>query len=162
MQKAVSKTMKNIVEAYGIAARASKLNAQVRFEAFEKVISFCESDDVCSAADTVQRNMLLFWAYNNLAEVKFAEKKYGDALDLWYKSSSLLKESDAKIALGTKMLESADKGAFSIPEKAKRIFLIAGYLQEAYREKGDYESASRLDRLKKTADYLLHSSERKN
>ena len=106
--------------------------------------------------------MLLFWAYDKVAEAKLAEKKYPDALDIWRKASRIPGEPEVKIKLGLKMLDAVDKGRFSIPEKARQIVEITGYLQKAYSEKNDEAGMQRMERLQNTAAYLLGGSKLKH
>ena len=152
----------NIVEAYTMAVKASEAKTETKLQAYDKVIAFCENNQECSLENSTKRNMLLFWAYDQVAEAKLAEKKYPDALDIWRKASRLPGEPEVKIKLGLKMLDAVDKGRFSIPEKARQIVEITGYLQKAYSENNDEAGMQRMERLQNTAAYLLGGSKLKH
>lgn len=152
----------NIVEAYAKASKTAELNPKMRLDAYDEVISFCENDQKCSLENSLKRDMLLFWAYDNVAQSNMDAKRYHEALEVWQKAGKLIRSPQARIDLGTKMLEAADKSHLSIPQKAQKIVEITHYLQEAYHEIGDEPNFERIKRLNDVATYLLGGSKSKH
>ncbi len=153
---------KNIVEAYKLAIQASNLEPELKVEAFDEVVSFCEKNDTCFNDDSVKRKTLLFWAYNKLAKANIDEGQYEKALDIWQKAQNLVYSPYGKIKLGNDMLDAVEKSKMPINDKAKLIVRITALLYEAYNKTGDEENASRMERLQNVASYLLNSSKLKH
>lgn len=148
----------DIVKAYGTASRVSALNPKMQFQEFSKVINFCEGKTSCDWDNSVKRNMLLFWAYNKIAEMKVNEGNYIEALNNWQKGCKLVRNTETRIKIGNKMLELIDKVQLNIPEKAERIIFITHYLYDAYNEIGDVDNAYKMARIKDIATNLTSTT----
>ena len=152
----------NIVEAYSQAARMTALNSDLKEEAFEKVIDFCDSNQQCSLDSSIKRNMLMFWSYSNIATAMVDAGRFEEAFDVLQKAQDLPEDAEDKIDIGFRMLEVLDRCKFSIPQKAVKIVDICHYLQEAYRVLGDQDGLQKMEHLQAAAQYLLNGSKRKN
>ena len=148
----------NIVEAYGLAAKAFDSDPLNKQKIFEDVISFCENDVECKADDSLKRNTLLLWAYDKLAMAKFDASLYAEALAIWQKSYKLALSSKTKINIGNKMLEAVEKANMKMSEKAKNIVKITAFLHKAYSDEKNQEAAERIQRLQNVAAFVLGES----
>lgn len=152
----------NIVEAYAAASKATAYHPEQKEEAFEKVVSFCENNAKCLIENSVKRNVLLLWAYSNIAEAMAETGRYDEALKVLQKAKDLPEENEAKINLGFKMLEIIDRCRFSIPQKAAKITEVCSYMQKAYSDAGDDDGIRKMEHLQAAAEYLLGGSKHKN
>ena len=146
---------KNIVEAYKNAAQEVEKNPKSRGVEYGKVVDFCDNDEACHLENSLKRNMLLFWSYDNMAEDEVGHKQFTRAIELWQKAKDLLKSPEMRVELGQKMLDMVDKSKMSIPEKTKEIAEICRYLQQAYKDLGDMENARKMEHLEKSATNLM-------
>lgn len=152
----------NIVEAYTQASKATMLNPKMKGAAFESVVDFCESDNQCRHEDTVKRNQLLFWSYNNAAISYFDDGNFDEALELWNKAKGLIDDANVKTDIGFKMLEAIERCRFTIPQKAVKIIEICQYLKQAYQQLNDSGGLQKMEHLQAAAEYLLGGSKLKN
>lgn len=153
---------KNIVEAYKRASQEVEKNPESRNAEYTKVVNFCDGNEECHWENSIKRNMLLFWSYDNMAEDEVEHKHYRQALEIWKKAKNLPKSAMVRAEVGQKMLDAVDKGNMSIPEKTDEIVEICRYLQRAYQDLGDEENAEKMARLEKAAGNLMKSTKGKN
>ena len=152
----------NIVEAYAAASKAAAYNPELKEEAFDKVAAFCENNAKCLIENSVKRNVLLFWAYSNMAEAMMETGRFDEALKVLHKAKDLPEENEDKINTGFKMLEAIDRCRFSIPQKAAKITEVCRYMQKAYSDAGDYDGIKKMEHLQAAAEYLLGTPKHKN
>ena len=152
----------NIVEAYAAASKAVAYNPDQKEEAFEKVVSFCENNAKCLVENSLKRNVLLFWAYSNMANAMLEEGRFEEALEVLQKAKDLPEENEAKIDTGFKMLEVIDRCRLSIPQKAEKITDVCHYMQRAYYAAGDQDGLKKMEHLQAAAEYLLGGSRQRN
>lgn len=152
----------NIVEAYTMASKAAMMNPELKDEAFESVSVFCENNDVCLAENSIKRNILLFWAYTNMASSKFEAGRFDETLAIWQKAKELTEDPETRIDVGFKMLETVERCRLSIPQKAKEIINICRYMQEAYQKLEDSDGLQKMEHLQASAEYLLNGTKLKH
>ena len=151
----------NIVEAYKMALQEVEKNSENCYVEYNKVVDFCDNNEVCNLENSIKKNMLLFWSYDNMAKDEMKHKKYIEALNIWKKAKGLLESSEMRVELGQKMLDAVDRSKLSIPEKTKEIAEICRYMQQAYQNLGDADNVSKMKHLETSANTLMKSKRAK-
>lgn len=57
-----------------------------RIEAYDKVINFCNGNEICRLDRSIKKNTLLYWAYNNVAEAYLQKKHPFEAIEHYNRS----------------------------------------------------------------------------
>ena len=143
---------KNIADAYKNALN-NNLNSD-----FEKVISFCEKDEVCRDDNSLKKNVLMFWSYKKIAVFYEKGNKYKKAYEFWQKTLEFAGKSSTKINIAYKLLALLPKMRLSINDKAQEIVRICNYLQKEYENTGNSNNTLRISKLREKALKLLNKS----
>ena len=166
MEKTTPAKPQNIMQVFKLANQAAGVsaNSDDRIRAYDKVIRFCADTDSCRTDSSLKTKMLLYWAYNNVADaylrkndamsaLEYLKRGMNFARDARELNSVLRKMSDVYQQIGDRLkwldarkqiIENLSRDnrlaeyynlASEVPETADRIELLEQALQAAGHEK---------------------------
>lgn len=139
-QKIESVLPQNIVQAYRAANEQAGLTTDYddKIHAYDKVINFCSGSSSCRLDRSRKRNVLLYWAYNNVADAYVQKNNFEEAINHYEKSLPLARENREKISVLEKLAdvyEKMDHKENWLATKARLVeFMPVDEQQEAYRK----------------------------
>lgn len=165
----------DILHYYRLASQQAALarNPEEEIAAYNRVVNFCEKTEVCRLDDSIKRNSVMFWSYNNIGDAlmkksrrgfrykaaaedcRQAVQSYSSALysarDSAEKISTLNKIAQAYRQMGDKnsWIETEEKIIENLAEEYK----CAAYLRLADQAGNPHQS---IDLLEKALDFVLH------
>lgn len=156
----------NIIQVFRLANQSAgaSANSDDKIRAYDKVIRFCSDTASCRTDGSLKTKMLLYWAYNNVADAYLGKKDAKSALEYLQKgmdfardtrevNSVLRKMSDVYLQIGDRLkwldarkriIENLSRDnqreeyynlAAEVQNPAERIELLEQALQAAGREK---------------------------
>lgn len=141
-------TPQNIMQVYRNATlevdKASDYDTKIA--AYGKVINFCSSTLSCRLDRSVKKNMLLYWAYNNVAEAYINKHEVNKAVQNFRRALQLARSNREKSAVLEKLArvyQQADDFSNWIKVSEKLIEYLepdrqrSGYLQLAEQTKDE-------------------------
>lgn len=81
-------------------------NPDVKIDAFSEVVNYCDSSQACRIDDSIKRNMVMFWTYNNLGDAWVAKTyqnptekniNFSQALDCYREAVRAARDNAEKI-----------------------------------------------------------------
>ncbi len=139
---------------------AESSNIDEMITAYDKVIKFCAENSDCRNKKSTKRDVLLYWAYNNIANSyrkkimpEIALKYYEKALDV------AVSDKQKTMALEA-ILEAIAQENLRVSEKCRKILKITKQLSSIYRKNDDIYDLKRILELSaKTRDLLKKAGE---
>ena len=133
-------------------------NPEKKIKAYIRVIEFCANTKSCRWNPDIKRNMLLYWAHNNIAKALMEERRYAEAIHYWQKSILLAIDEVQKINVWEQMIEAWGKTAVSLQQRCQEIIKIINPLSEAYAKTAQPLEIKRLAKLKQSLAELIKKS----
>ncbi len=138
---------------------AESKNLDEMIGAYDKVINFCSKSASCRAERSTKRDMLLYWAYNNIARA-YRQKKMPEAALLYYeKALTIAPEDKQKSAILEKMLDVVGAQNLCVSEKCRKILEIVNRLTAIYKKYPDKADLRRITALGEKTLNLLKRAE---
>lgn len=159
MQSEIDKTaapvsiMQVYKQAYESAGRATVPDDKIR--AYAKVIDFCANTHSCRWNPNVKRNVLLYWAHNNIAKALKEKNQPMEALKYWQKAIYLAGDTRQKVSVWEQMLETWGEAPVSVTQRCEEIIKLSASLSEIYMQEGLLHEVVRMERLKEKVSNLM-------
>lgn len=123
--------------------------------AYDEVLRFCVGSDVCRLERSVKRDMLLYWAYCNIADA-YIKKDMPTAACLYFeKALTMARSDDQKILVLEKMLDATGVQDLKVADKCRKIMGILTQLTKAYTQQGNQEDLQRICNLEQKTSAVL-------
>lgn len=130
-----------------------------RIQAYAEVIEFCANTSSCRWNPNIKRNVLLYWAHNNIAQALKEKNQPLEALKYWQKAVYLAGDNRQKINIWERMLETWGNAPVSVTQRCEEIIRLGNLLSEAYMREGLLNEVARLERLKEKVVNLVKKAE---
>lgn len=140
-------------KANDIIAESSNIDEMIT--AYDKVIKFCSNNYNCRNEKSIKRNVLLYWAYSNIAS-SYRKKIMPEIAFKYYEKALSVAVSDKQKTMALEaMLETIAKENLRVSEKCHKILRITKKLSVIYRKNADIYDLQRISALTdKTRDLL--------
>ncbi len=149
--------MQAFQQANDMVAESKNLDEMIR--AYDKVINFCAGTPACRMERSTKRDVLLFWAYQNIARA-YVKKKMPSAAFAYYEQALAVAHSDRqKAPLLEKMLEVVGSEDLSVADRCRKILKLANQLVDIYRKQPDNSDLHRINTLAQNTLELLKKSQ---
>lgn len=160
-EKSSEASPQTIMQAFRLAndmvAESKTLDEMI--SAYDRVINFCSNSASCRAERSTRRDMLLYWAYDNIAKA-YRQKGVPEAALLYYEKALAAAPEDAqKSAALEKMLDIVGAQNLCVSEKCRKILGIVNRLTAIYKNKPDKTDLRRITALGEKTLNLLKKAE---
>ncbi len=146
-----------LMQAYRQANREAEKtsDADKKIEAYDKVINFCSNTRSCRFEKSMKRDMLLYWAYNNVARAYCQKKIPSAAMLYWQKALQVAPNDKLRRNILEQMVDTAGEETIPAAQKARNILKIAAQLAEIYKKQKDAENLRRIEKLSEKIKAIL-------
>ncbi|MBE6452683.1 MAG: hypothetical protein E7012_04260 [Alphaproteobacteria bacterium] len=160
-EKPSNASPQNIMNAFKQAnndiAASSSIDEMIA--AYDKVISFCSNSAQCRNERSTKRDVLLYWAYSNIAN-SYRKKNMPMIANKYYqKALSIAVSRQQKIMALEAMLTETGKEELLIADKCKKIIGISNQLIDIYRQEDDKINLQRIIALSEKTLELLKKAD---
>lgn len=150
-----------IMEAFRLANDmvAESRNLDDMIAAYDKVVNFCSGTVSCRMERNTKRDMLLYWAYDNIARA-YRQKGLPAAANLYYQKALTLAHDDKqKARVLEKMLDAAGAEDLRVADKCRKILAIVNRLTVIYKKNSGSADLQRVIELGEKTLALLKKAE---
>ena len=144
-------------QAFDCARRTDNPDDKIR--AYAMVIDFCANSVTCRWNPNIKRNMLLYWAHNNIAQAFKEKNRPQDALKYWQKAIYLAGTNRQKAAVWEQMLDTWGEAPVGMVKRCEEIIKISTDLAKIYMQEGQLHEVIRLEKLKEKVSSLLEKAD---
>ena len=160
-EKQKTTSPQNIMQAFQNAnleiAESNSLDDMIG--AYDKVIKFCSSSAECRNVETTKRNVLLYWAYSNIAK-SYKIKNNADEASKYYEKALSVAVSKLQKTLALEaMLDLCGKENLGVSDKCRKIIRISNELIDIYKHDKNNKDLKRIINLSEKTLEVLKKAE---
>lgn len=156
-EKREDASSQNIMHVFQMANNtiAESSNIDEMITAYNKVINFCANSYNCRNEKSIKRDVLLYWAYNNIANSYCKKNMPEIALKYFEKALSVAVSDKQKTMALEAMLDAIAKENLRVSEKCRKILNITKKLSAIYSKNEDIYDLRRISDLSLKTKKLL-------
>ncbi len=161
-EKRDNASSQNIMQVFqnanNIIAESASIDEMIT--AYDKVIKFCAENSACRNQRSTKRDVLLYWAYNNIAN-SYRKKTMPEVAFKYYEKALNVAVSDKQKSMAMEsMLDVVAQENLRVSEKCHKILKITKNLIKIYRKNEDVYDLKRISELSlKTKELLKKAGE---
>ncbi len=160
-EKQKSTSPQNIMQVFQMANLevAESNNVDDMIGAYDRVIKFCSSSAECRNETSTKRNVLLYWAYSNIAKSYTSKNKPDEASKYYEKALSVAVSKLQKTLALEALLNICDKENLKLVDKCRKIIRISNELIDIYRHDKNNKDLKRIVNLSEKTLEILKKAE---
>ena len=144
-------------QASDLVAESSTLDDMIN--AYDKVVRFCSGTVACRTERSTKRDVLLYWAYDNIARA-YVKKGMPSAAELYFeKALGVAHDEKQKARVLERMLDAAGAQDMRVADKCRKILRIVNQLTDIYSRRPDNSDLKRINELGEKTLSVLKKAE---